>query len=193
MVRGKKKKNSQFLKESLNHNSLTTQPSWETHSPASDSLSNALGALSNSGESTWSAAAPSTTPSLDAGGAGSPLPPLSTSTHHSSLFAWCQLMCRNSTGASVTELETLKIQLFVLLSCFYKMPKCSVEYAVFWTLRYCKISKCKGGKKKRHLKIDCKILKLFIVATEAGRKDHYTHGSSIPTYLCNTREPKQTY
>lgn len=116
-----------------------------------------------------------------------------TAQHHSSLLAWCQLMCRNSTGASVTELETLKIQLFVLLSCFYKMPKCSVEYAVFWTLRYCKISKCKGGKKKRHLKIDCKILKLFIVATEAGRKDHYTHGSSIPTYLCNTREPKQTY
>lgn len=59
-----KKKNSQFLKESLNHNSLTMQPSWETHSPAFDSLSNALGALSNSGESTWSAAAPSTTPSL---------------------------------------------------------------------------------------------------------------------------------
>jgi len=127
----RKKKNSLFLKESLNHNTLTTQPSWETHSPASDSLSNALGALSNSGESTWSAAAPSTTPSLDAGGAGSPLPPLSTSTHHSSLFAWCQLMCRNSTGASVTELETLKIQLFVLLTCFYKMPKCCVEYAVF--------------------------------------------------------------
>lgn len=56
-----------------------------------------------------------------------------------------------------------------------------------------KYQNAKGEKKKRHLKIDCKILKLFIVATEAGRKDHYTHGSSIPTYLCNTREPKQTY
>lgn len=59
----------------------------------------------------------------------------------------------------------LKPSRFNCLSFFSTYTRClnAVEYAICWTLNYCKISKCKGKKKKQHLKIDFKILKLFML------------------------------